>query len=115
MSFADLLKSLAQEYLAALPEKIAKIEEQIRAQSPEQLRESFHKLKGTGKTYGFPEVSELAQVVEDICKDQPVHALKAAEDAVQLLRDIHATRQSQQSFDCTSDARFVTMQKLLQN
>jgi hypothetical protein len=44
VSFEDLLKTLQQEYLSALPEKITRIRAQIDASSTTEVRESFHKL-----------------------------------------------------------------------
>ena len=56
------LGQLIDSYLKSLPEKILVIASQVQAKETGNVRESFHKLKGTGKTYGFPEVSELAGV-----------------------------------------------------
>ena len=77
MSFEDLLKNLQVDYVAAIPNKIAQIRAQVRNADVPALRESFHKFKGTGRTYGLPEVSELAEVVERICIDTPDRAVLA--------------------------------------
>ncbi len=71
MNFDELLKSLHKEYLTSLPSKIDSIAQQAIKGSAAELRESFHKLKGTGRTYGMPEVSELATLVEDLCAEFP--------------------------------------------
>jgi HPt (histidine-containing phosphotransfer) domain-containing protein len=115
MSLDDLLKSLHQEYISALPEKLTKIEQQIQRQDRDSLRESFHKLKGTGMTYGLPEVSQVGEVAEDICLQKPAQAIEAAHLALAILRDIHQTRAQNKSFDCLADARFAAIQKVLQN
>lgn len=115
MSFDDLLKSLQQDYLSSLPQKIELIRKQVAETSVSDLRESFHKLKGTGRTYGIPEVSELAAAVEEICIDYPQHAVTAAGHALLLLVEIHSTRKQNQVVSLDNDSRFLAIRKLLQN
>jgi HPt (histidine-containing phosphotransfer) domain-containing protein len=115
VSFEELLKTLRAEYLAALPDKIEIISKQITTGNTAELRDSFHKLKGTGKTYGMPEVSDLSEITETICMQKPAQAQAAAEQAVGLLRDIHAARQNQQPFVLDPDPRYQMIRKLLQN
>ena len=113
MSFEELLKSLRADYVAALPGKIDIILDQIDTSAHDELRESFHKLKGTGTTYGLPEVSELAEVLEDICTDQPTAAPVAARRATELLREIHQAHARDQSFDLHGDPRFSEVRQML--
>lgn len=115
MSFEDLLKSLQQEYLQSLPKKIESIRAQLSTGDVNELRESFHKLKGTGRTYGMPEVSELAAVVEEICYDYPKNAATAGGHALDILKDVHAARAQGQQYDLSQDSRFQAIRKLLQN
>ncbi len=61
------MAELRTEYLASFPQKFSEIESHLKAREFVRLREDFHKLKGTGKTYGIPEISELCAVVEKIC------------------------------------------------
>ena len=103
MSIEELLQQLQAQYLASLPAKITQIESQIASRDVDALRESFHKLKGTGRTYGLPEVSDFAEIVEDVCLSHSAQATAAASDALNVLRDIFASRQKQQAFDCTQD------------
>ena len=113
MSFEELLKSLRADYLDSLPGKIDIILNQIHATALDDLRESFHKLKGTGTTYGLPEVSELAEVLEDICTDRPTDAPRAALRATELLREIHQAHSNDRAFDLSADARFTEVRDLL--
>lgn len=115
MNFDELLKSLHRDYLASLPQKMALIRDQLNKGDVNELRESFHKLKGTGRTYGLPEVSELAAAVEEICKDLPQEALAAADRALRLMQDIQVTRSAGQEFHIARDTRFIEIQKILQN
>jgi HPt (histidine-containing phosphotransfer) domain-containing protein len=113
VSFDDLLKTLQEDYLKSLPEKIKIITAQVQANDASNVRESFHKLKGTGKTYGFPEVSELAEVVENICIVQPGAGLNAARQAIPVLEDIHRVRQQASSYPVAADVRVAAIRKLL--
>ena len=112
MNFDELLRTLQRDYLASLPEKIKKIEE-FRLDNAE-LREAFHKLKGTGKTYGIPEVSELSALMERICLENPLASAQAADAALGLLRAIYEARGIGREFNLKDDPRLAFLQKLLQ-
>ena len=113
MSFEDVLKGLQRDYLAQLPDKIVVIRGQIQIGSASELRNSFHKLKGTGKTYGLPEVSELAAAVESICQNSPKEAQRVAQQALLILEDIHSARSADLQFSLSNDPRFLQIHKLL--
>lgn len=106
MSFDEVLKNLQREYLQSIPEKISDIRAHIKAGSAGDLEMAFHKLKGTGKTYGIPEISELAAAVEHICHDNPKKAELVASQAVAILADIQSARQANTQFSLSSDPRF---------
>lgn len=112
MSFEDLLKSLQRDYLASLPEKVVNIRAQIDAAAVADLRESFHKLKGTGRTYGLPDVSLLAETVEGICIHRPVEAVKACTVATGILEDIYSVHSRGEVFQLQADARFAQIRAL---
>ena len=114
MNLEEMIKTLQQEYLAGLPEKITQIETIIQSKESAAIRDSFHKLKGTGTTYGLPEVSELGQAVEEVCIQRPASAAEAGTLGVALLREIHRSRQHQKPFNVSADSRFATLHKLLQ-
>jgi HPt (histidine-containing phosphotransfer) domain-containing protein len=115
VSFEDLLKSLRQDYLAALPAKIVSIREQIAAVDIAGIRESFHKLKGTGRTYGLPEVSEVAEIIEGLCAAKHASATAAATHALQVLEDIHSARNAGREFVLDQHPAYQGIRKLLQN
>jgi len=102
----DLLKALHVEYVAELPAKITSIEHLVREQKAEDVREAFHKLKGTGKTYGLPEVSELAAIVEATCIADAAVGLAMASVATDILRDIAAARRDERPYSLSADPRF---------
>ena len=115
VNFDELLKSLHRDYLSSLPKKISTIREQIASGNSSDLRESFHKLKGTGRTYGMPEVSELAACIEEICIDFPDRAVVACGHGVELLQDIFDARTKGLDFALDADQRYSAVRKLLQN
>jgi len=106
MSFSDLLADLKTEYVSGLPQKIETIREHHRNKDLIALRTDWHKLKGNGKTYGLPEISELATVVESYCLEHPDSALAIVESALQILNDIYTQRLNNQELCLKSDSRF---------
>lgn len=109
MSFEEMLKNLRRDYLESMPDKISNIRKQIDGGATDGLRDSFHKLKGTGKTYGIPEISELAATVESICLSAPDRAEVAARQAVAILLDITSARKSDTEFKLKTDPRFKAL------
>ena len=112
MSLDEMLKNLQKDYLQSLPDKISDIRKHIASGSVETLLTAFHKLKGTGKTYGIPEISELAATVEGICQEQPKQAAPVASQAVLILQDIHSARKANVQFSLGDDPRFKKLLRL---
>lgn len=113
MSFEEMMKNLKREYVRDLPSKIATIRQFCEGSNVNQLREEFHKLKGTGKTYGIPEVSELCATLEQICIQQSAHAVEDSKSALEILTSIHKARSQDQAFEVAQDPRFQEIQKHL--
>jgi HPt (histidine-containing phosphotransfer) domain-containing protein len=109
MSFTDLLSQLKVEYVSGLPAKITTIREHLKSQDLIALCTDFHKLKGNGKTYGLPEISELAALVESHCLETPDSALRSVSTAVDILEDIYAHRQSDKEINLHADPRFQSL------
>ncbi len=92
----ERLKALKQAYVEGLPERIGEIDAlaaSIRHDpGSEKGREGLdalyhlvHKLSGSGGTFGFPAISDAAQLIEDECE-----ALKKApsEDGWQKIEEL---------------------------
>ncbi|MEO0334792.1 MAG: Hpt domain-containing protein [Pseudomonadota bacterium] len=109
MSFTDMLTQLKMEYVGGLPAKITTIKEHLRGEDLIALRTDFHKLKGNGKTYGLPEISELASLVESHCLEEPDRALSSVQSAVEILEDIYSHRQSDKELNLQSDPRYLSL------
>lgn len=109
----ELLKALQADYLAGLPAKIATIRGFIDRGDLHEIRDSFHKLKGTGKTYGMPEVSELAALVERVCIDTPAQSVPAGELGLRLLTAVHSARVRKAEHPLADDPHFQSLRRLL--
>ena len=115
MSFDDLMLELKKDYLSSMPGKFEVIANALKTSDVAQLREEFHKLKGTGKTYGIPEISDLCAVVEQLCVKRSSYAVGDAQIALQILSEIHQTRIGEKEFALSGDTRFIEIQKHLQS
>ena len=71
MNIEELMKQLKREYIDTLPTKKAKVLELFRQNQLVELETEFHKMKGSGKTYGLGEVSQFGEIFEMICMDLP--------------------------------------------
>ncbi len=111
MSLNDLLLKLQQEYLSELPFKIDGIKIHHQNGAIDALIEDFHKLKGTGKTYGIPEISELGEKMEGLLLSCPAIGFSQVPAAIELLVDIHHTRTSGDSYEIDLDPRFQDLKK----
>jgi diguanylate cyclase (GGDEF)-like protein len=74
----DALVELQREYLAEFPERLDELRADIsafRALRPEaaaSLKTRFHRLAGSGGSYGFPEISVVAREMEQWMATKPV-------------------------------------------
>lgn len=101
-----MMKELQGEYLDSLPQKVLEIELALKKKNVAELREDFHKLKGTGKTYGFPEISELSELMEILLIEQPEVSSRIVPEAIGILKDIYRERLASRDFDLRGDGRF---------
>ena len=114
MSFDEMMAGLKRDYIKSMPDKIQRIQQVYNTADLKQLREEFHKLKGTGKTYGVPEITDLCAAIEQLCLEQSPHAINDVKTALQILGEIHCARASEQAFNVVGDKRFTEIQKHLQ-
>ena len=73
---AEAYRELQREYLAELPTAIADLRQNIEAfrrgeDVVAELRTGFHRLAGSGGSYGFPEISEIARAAEQSVASSP--------------------------------------------
>ena len=106
---------LRQEYISELPMKIEEIRAHLDANDLLTLQDDFHKLKGTGKTYGIPEISDLGEVTETICQENPESALEAVLKALEILDRIYQERSNSKAYPIGKDDGFVHLKSLATN
>lgn len=113
MNFDNLLTQLRFEYVSSLPEKIQIIRHFYNSGDALGVKEVFHKLKGTGATYGVPEISVIGETLEQYCKSRPQEMKAAIPDALDLLGMVHTARIKNEEFNVTADPRFQRIHQLL--
>ena len=93
-AFDDAYRELQREYLDDLPKTFADLRSDIESfQKGEKvlpaLRNDFHRLAGSGGSYGFPEISEIARAAERIVlSDPPTAEAGKLDDAVKRLEAV---------------------------
>ncbi|MCB0419586.1 MAG: Hpt domain-containing protein [Bdellovibrionales bacterium] len=113
--FEQMMKDLQKEYISELPDRIREIQSHFEVMDANLLRDDFHKLKGTGKTYGIPEISELCEVVESICLKGETLIKKVLPLSIELLHEIQKRRSKNENFALSSDTRFAQICKIENN
>lgn len=87
MSLDHLMEELRKEYIETFPEKIEKLQTALLEQNVASIELEFHKMKGTGKTYGFEEITLLGQHMEWICQNVPEKLTQLLPLALTLLEE----------------------------
>ncbi|MCB0379357.1 MAG: Hpt domain-containing protein [Bdellovibrionales bacterium] len=105
-NYNDLMNELRTEYLEGFSEKFIVIRKYLSDSDLYPLELEFHKLKGTGTTYGAPEVSEIGLHMERICKSQPQDLAEWVEMAIQLLEKTKKKYLDEESFELQMDPAF---------
>ena len=86
MSFNYMLEKLKLNYLKDLNVKVNKLTGfigHIESKS-EEIQTFYHQLKGSGATYGVPEISEIGKKFEDKTKDKSLTDSDIEESKIKL-------------------------------
>ncbi len=111
MSFQELMARLQREYLESLPSKIAEIEQDCQDGELERLKVAFHKVKGTGKTYGLPEITQVAEPIEDILTHNRSQGIEAARIGIQLFKVIYRSKSAAKNLDIENEDGYLTLRQ----
>ena len=76
---------IVTQFVAGLSERVARMEEAMRAADFDALRVAAHQLKGSGGGYGYPILTERATQLEKYARN---HALDQCADALAELQEI---------------------------
>ena len=109
----DLMADLKVDYSADLPRKIEQIQADLESNNNEEVRNGFHKLKGTGKTYGLPEVSELCAVVEELCIKAQHESSIFVPLGLELLGEIHKAHCADGSLNLQENKSYLRIREFL--
>lgn len=112
MSLDDVLAELRKTYLEALPGRADLIETLFKNRQYAEVETEFHKLKGTGKTYGLPEVTSIGEVAERLCEYGSTSAEESVPAALNALRKVTKARTNGTVLDLTSDPDFLYLSEL---
>ncbi len=80
-----MMRDLRQGYLTALAGRIALLQRLSEKLNWDAIREEYHKIKGTGTTYGFPDLTRLCETMEELCRDKDRRRPEHLHAALELL------------------------------
>jgi len=92
----DAMAALQREYLREAPARLAELHKDLaafragEADALESLRVRFHRLAGSGGSYGFPRVTEVARAMEQRILADPAPTPQEADLFEQAIRDLKA-------------------------
>lgn len=100
---SEVLKELRSDYLLKFPNKIAQLRQLTEAQSWKELEDEYHKLKGTGSTYGFPDISTVCEIMESLAQNKYNQKPELFAQTVSLLERMHQNYAEGKVLDLSSD------------
>ncbi len=89
MSFDDVMKKMKAQYISDLATKITELEGFVQQKDFKEIESLLHKLKGSGASYGLPEISEYGAKYEQKAKEQTL----ADEDLSLLVEELKSLYQ----------------------
>lgn len=95
---SDTIQKLQTIYIDTFPEKLAALEQYLAENDWVKIERFGHQLKGSGKAYGFSEISDLGAKIEecaDVNDGSVVHVLQSELQTV--MNEI--SRQQQEEHD----------------
>ncbi len=109
MSIDEVMAELRQEYVREIPQKLKKIQELLSEQNWKELRNEFHKLKGSGSSYSLPEITELGSFVEKNLNED--NGKDTIERSLKILHKIYESRISEQAFSLEKNQDWIDLQR----
>ena len=101
--FSQVLSELKEDYLRIFPQKLELLQELTQKHDWAGLTTEYHKLKGSGKTYGFPQISIVCEILEDFASQKRHQKPETFEKALILLEKMYQTYLRQQSYALEQD------------
>ena len=107
-----LIVELQKEYLAGFKEKFYRILGFHKKKDWYALELEYHNLKGTGTTYGIPEVTELSEQMEKLCRRNTEMRKELLEMSIKLMEKIADRYRDQKPFVLSEDMDFIKLKSL---
>ena len=92
---------------------ISIIESLIKTKQVEAIEVEFHKLKGTGRTYGVPEISRVGELGERACWITDAKRDAAIAQALELLLKVHKIRAEGREYPIEDDETCKSLAQLI--
>jgi hypothetical protein len=109
----ELLNILHQKYVDSIPEKMGTLILLNFTAEIDELKRSYHMLKGTGHTYRVPEASQLGELMEKVISLKPGRAVEASNKAINILKRIFFARKNKKKFALHLDEDYQAISALL--
>ena len=107
----DLFIELKQEYLESFDEKIESIMTFWFRRDLKNLKNEFHKIRGTGTTYGVHEATKIAEILEDLCDNNSPKLGLSIMIFVEMLKHIRFQHEHKNTLDLDSQKTFNALER----
>jgi chemotaxis protein histidine kinase CheA len=107
----DLFIELKQEYLQSFDEKIESIMTFWFRRDMKNLKNEFHKIRGTGTTYGVHEATAIAEILEDLCDDNSPKLGLSIMIFVEMLQHIRFQHEQKSTLELDSQKCFIALKR----
>jgi HPt (histidine-containing phosphotransfer) domain-containing protein len=107
-----LFAELKTEYMESFPAKLKAIEKLWQEKNRRAIEDEFHKMKGTGTTYGVEDVSNLAEVMEALCYQGHEKLGFGVLLAMEILNKICAKHTKNIPYDLSRDKLFKALRQM---
>lgn len=115
MSLEAVMEELKKDYIDSLSSKKTDIKELFAEKNFKGLKDVFHKLKGTGATYGVPEISVLGGTLEKLCESVNPELDWVIPEILGIMDKIQNSRRESQEFDIETHKTFQRIQSLVKD
>lgn len=108
--FESLFAELKVEYIDSFQEKVDAIYDSWQKRSLGPLTMEFHKIKGTGTTYGIPQISDIAEIMEDLCHQKSEKLGLCVLFSIHLFKKVCQSEKGDLSFQLEKDPLYKFLQ-----
>ena len=106
---SDLFSELKKEYLDSFEDKFQSLTRYWQTGDRVNLQNEFHKIKGTGTTYGVQEATDVATLMEELCCQDSAQLGLYVLLALELLQKICAEHREGRTLDLAREKHFTRL------